>query len=152
MKQAEIDNYFTYHAPSSNQIPLYNKLREAGKAFAEVINECTPPSADQTAAIRKVREAVMTANAAIACDQLRVEIEQVAGEIAFKSYWRTSEQDNLIGKHIIAKSEVAAVGNVRKLLDRFVNMTVDIIKDPQVRAERVWKATEAACLSMSLRW
>jgi hypothetical protein len=27
----------------------------------------TPPSADQTAAIRKVREAVFTANAAIAC-------------------------------------------------------------------------------------
>jgi len=35
--------------------------------LALVILEHTPPSADQSAAIRKVREAVMTANASIAC-------------------------------------------------------------------------------------
>jgi len=36
------------------------------KYFAHVIMEHTPVCADQTAAIRKIREAVMTANAAIA--------------------------------------------------------------------------------------
>ena len=45
----------------------YEALREAGRQFALVIIALTPPSPDQSAAIRKVREAVMTANAAIAC-------------------------------------------------------------------------------------
>jgi hypothetical protein len=37
--------------------------------FAETIIRNTPPGSDQSAAIRKVREAVMTANAAIACGE-----------------------------------------------------------------------------------
>jgi hypothetical protein len=64
-----IDNLFTYHPPKGDQVERYGKLREAGKALAEVIIECTPQCADQSAAIRKVREAVMTANAAIACNE-----------------------------------------------------------------------------------
>jgi hypothetical protein len=60
-------NWFCYHPPSPEQIPAYEEIREAGLAFARVILRLTPPSADQSAAIRKVREAVMTANAAIAC-------------------------------------------------------------------------------------
>lgn len=65
--QEKLDNWFGYHAPTPEQIPLYERIRKAGLEFARVIAECAPPSADQTAAIRKVREAVMTANAAIAC-------------------------------------------------------------------------------------
>lgn len=65
--QVDIDNWFTYHSPTANQIPKYEEIRNAAKQLAEVIIENTPSSADQTAAIRKVREAVMTANAAIAC-------------------------------------------------------------------------------------
>lgn len=66
--QEKLDNWFTHHPPEGpEQIEKYKEIREAGKAFAEVLVECTPPSADQSAAIRKVREAVMTANAAIAC-------------------------------------------------------------------------------------
>jgi len=64
----QIDNWFTHHAPNPEQIERYHRLREAAKAFAFVILHSTPASADQTAAICKVREAVMTANAAIACD------------------------------------------------------------------------------------
>jgi len=60
-------NWFSYHAPVAGQAEKYEKLRAAGKTFAEIIVELTPPSADQTVAIRKVREAVMVANAAIAC-------------------------------------------------------------------------------------
>ncbi|MGQ0816371.1 MAG: hypothetical protein ACT4O1_18230 [Gemmatimonadota bacterium] len=37
---------------------------------ADIILDCTPIGADQAAAVRKVREAVMTANAAIACGGL----------------------------------------------------------------------------------
>jgi hypothetical protein len=62
-----IQNWFTYHAPSSDQLVAYEKLRSSALDFAKAINDLVPDSADKTAAIRKVREAVMTANAAIAC-------------------------------------------------------------------------------------
>jgi hypothetical protein len=63
----EIENWFTYHAPSAADQVAYVAIREAAKNLAQVIVNNTPPSADQTAAIRKLREAVMTANASIAC-------------------------------------------------------------------------------------
>ena len=49
------------------EIERYKRVREAGKAFAEVILAETPGCADQTVAIRRVREAVMISNQAIAC-------------------------------------------------------------------------------------
>lgn len=61
-----LDNLFDYHAPTEDQLPRYQSVRAAAKAFAQVIVENTKESADQTAAIRKVSEAAMTANAAIA--------------------------------------------------------------------------------------
>lgn len=64
----DIENWFSYYPPKNDeQIRAYEQIREAGKLFAIVINQSTPKCADQTAAIRKIREAVMTANAAIAC-------------------------------------------------------------------------------------
>lgn len=65
--EADLDNWFTYHAPTAAQIPKYDAINAAAKAFAKVILANTPASADQSAAIRLVREARMTANAAIAC-------------------------------------------------------------------------------------
>jgi len=60
--QEDLDNWFTYHPPTGEtQMDAYLRLRVAGKMFAEVIMKNCPSSADQTAAIRKVREAVMTA-------------------------------------------------------------------------------------------
>lgn len=67
MTPEQIENWFTYHAPSTNDLMSYQRLREGAKAFADLINEVVPESADKTAAIRKLRECVMTANAAIAC-------------------------------------------------------------------------------------
>lgn len=69
MEQAELDNIFSYHAPKEGQADRYVKIRDAGKHLAQTIIGCTPGCADQTAAIRKVREAVMTANAAIAINE-----------------------------------------------------------------------------------
>ncbi len=63
----QLDNWFTYHAPTPEQPAQYLAIREAGKVLATVIRDNTPASADQTAAIRKVREAIMTANQGIAC-------------------------------------------------------------------------------------
>ena len=69
MTNEELDNIFKYHAPGGTQVARYSAIREAGKALAQTILACTPGCADQTAAIRKVREAVMTANAAIAINE-----------------------------------------------------------------------------------
>jgi hypothetical protein len=74
-----IDHLFTYHPPTGEeQLQKYQNLREAGKTLAKVIWDNCPPGADASAAIRKVREAVMTANAAIACDQPPEEDEKDA--------------------------------------------------------------------------
>jgi hypothetical protein len=62
----DLDNIFKYHAPTPDQLPKYEALRNAAKTFAQAIVDNSPAGPDQTAAIRKVREAVMTANASIA--------------------------------------------------------------------------------------
>jgi len=62
-----LEHWFTYHPPSAEQLKQYEAIRNAGLNLAEIILANTPSSADQTAAIRKVREAVMVANAAVAC-------------------------------------------------------------------------------------
>jgi hypothetical protein len=64
----QLNNWFTYHSPSPEQLPKYLAIRNAGLELVTTIVENTPASADQTAAVRKVREAVMTANASIACN------------------------------------------------------------------------------------
>jgi hypothetical protein len=61
-----LESIFSYHAPQGDQIERYQKIREAGLAFAKMLVENTPPSADQSAALRRIREAVWTANASIA--------------------------------------------------------------------------------------
>lgn len=67
--EQDIDNWFSYHAPNSTQVPRYEELRNKAKELANLILQYTPSSADQTAAIRKLRECIMTANAAIACGE-----------------------------------------------------------------------------------
>ncbi|HEV7701069.1 MAG TPA: hypothetical protein VGO43_12630 [Pyrinomonadaceae bacterium] len=69
MTAEEIFNLFTYHPPQGDQGRRYIKIREKARELVQTIVDCTPASADQTAAIRKVREAMMTANAAIACNE-----------------------------------------------------------------------------------
>ena len=62
-----IQHWFTYHKPTEADIPKYLAVREAALGFARVIHDLCPDGADKSTAIRKVREAVMTANASIAC-------------------------------------------------------------------------------------
>lgn len=65
-----IDDVFRYHAPSLEETQHISAIREAGKAFAAAILDHAPQCADQQAAIRHVREALMTANAAIVLEGL----------------------------------------------------------------------------------
>lgn len=68
MNPAELKRLFTYHPPRPGQAERYSKVREAALAFAEVVVDNTPKCPDRSAAVRKIREAVMTANAAIALE------------------------------------------------------------------------------------
>jgi len=61
-----IDELFTYHAPNDKQKEAYEEIRGAAKDLARVIDRVCPGGPDRSTAIRKVREAVMTANASIA--------------------------------------------------------------------------------------
>lgn len=65
--QEKLDNWFTYHPPLDNQHVHYAMIRAAAKKFAEEIVLLCPDSADRTAALRHIRDAVFTANASIAC-------------------------------------------------------------------------------------
>ena len=66
----EIERLFDHHAPSGAQAQGYQRIREAAKVLAQVIFDVAPLGADRTAAIRKLREAVMTAIAGITCDAM----------------------------------------------------------------------------------
>jgi hypothetical protein len=59
---------FSYHAPKPGQPEIYENIRRHGLALAEVILSSTKPCGDQQAALRLLRESVMTANAAVALD------------------------------------------------------------------------------------
>jgi hypothetical protein len=67
LDEATLLNWFTYHSPTEDDFPKFQAIREAGLNFARVIVDNTLASADQSCAVRHVRDAVMTANAAIAC-------------------------------------------------------------------------------------
>jgi hypothetical protein len=62
----DVEDIFSYHGPKGDQPARYEAIRAAAKAFATILIENTTPCADQTAAVRKLRECVMTANASIA--------------------------------------------------------------------------------------
>lgn len=64
----DVDNLFSYHPPVGDQVQRYEALRAGAKAFAHIALANTPASADQTAGIRLLREAVMTFNASIALE------------------------------------------------------------------------------------
>lgn len=64
--QDAIERLFTYHKPTDEQAHQYLRIRNAAKNLVRCIDEECPPGPDRTAAVRKIREAVMTANAAIA--------------------------------------------------------------------------------------
>ena len=65
-RRKELIRRFTYHTPKGDQVERYRRIRDAAKSFAFLIAELTPDSTEQGIAIRKLEEAVMHANAAIA--------------------------------------------------------------------------------------
>lgn len=66
--QEELDNWYSYHPPTPEQVEVYGALRAKAKELAELFDSVAPPSADATAAHRKLRDTVMAMNLAIACN------------------------------------------------------------------------------------
>ncbi|WP_236241173.1 hypothetical protein [Streptomyces sp. CC228A] len=62
----DIPNRFTYHPPHGDQAQRYERLRAAGREFAELLAELCPSSSELSRAVAHVDEAVMNANAGIA--------------------------------------------------------------------------------------
>lgn len=60
-----VEAVFTYHAPTATQIVALQDVRVAARVLAGVILDEVPACADQQAALRLLRECVMTANAGI---------------------------------------------------------------------------------------
>jgi plasmid stabilization system protein ParE len=65
LEPKDLEDIFSYHAPDDLQRVALERIREAAHIFAFVLLQNTPASADQSAAIRKLRECVMTANASV---------------------------------------------------------------------------------------
>lgn len=68
----DLERIFTYHAPFGSQTDRYNTIRATARSLGYVIVDITPPSAEQTLAIRHLQQAVMWANAAIAINEREI--------------------------------------------------------------------------------
>jgi hypothetical protein len=66
MTNPVIENNFTHHAPSENQVDRYKLLREKAKELAYAINERCPDSREKSLAMTNLEQAVFWANASIA--------------------------------------------------------------------------------------
>lgn len=66
----QIENIFSYHRPGGDQPDRYETLRTAGKRLAKKIVKLCPEGEETNKAIEKLREAIMWANASIACNEV----------------------------------------------------------------------------------
>ena len=62
----ELQNRFTYHAPTEDQKSIYEGIRKMGLVLASMIDDLCPDSREKSLALTKVDEAVMWSNAAVA--------------------------------------------------------------------------------------
>lgn len=65
----QIENLFTYHPPTADQVRLYQSIRAGAMQFAAVLSANTPLCRESRLAMDRLREAVMWANAAVACHE-----------------------------------------------------------------------------------
>lgn len=65
----QLDNWFKHHPPTGDAIAAHEEIRHASRELAAVFQRVIPECPDKTVALRAVREAMMAANAAVACNQ-----------------------------------------------------------------------------------
>jgi len=66
---ANLEKIFAHHPPGESQGRRHVEIRQAGLRLALRISDLCPDSAEKTLALRKIQEAVMWANAAIAINE-----------------------------------------------------------------------------------
>lgn len=76
-----IENLFKPRLLDNEQTARAFWVHEAALAFAQVVIRNVPDCADRSAAIRKIREAVFTANAAIAMEEKKSSIGAAPAEV-----------------------------------------------------------------------
>lgn len=64
---AAVEHLFTYHPPTPEQLVQYQTIRDAGKQFALTLVQTVTAGPDRAVALRHIRDAVLSANAQIAC-------------------------------------------------------------------------------------
>jgi hypothetical protein len=67
-RTADIDNRFRYHPPTPEAIAKHEMLRDAHRQLAHLVLETVPAGRHQSLALTALQEALMWANAAVACD------------------------------------------------------------------------------------
>lgn len=67
--EAELRRRFTYHPPQPGQPERYTLIREEAHELAREICLCCPDGRERSLALTALQEAVMWANAAIACGE-----------------------------------------------------------------------------------
>lgn len=67
LSEEDIDNIFSFHPPKNEDVAAaHEQVREGCRELAQDLKALCPDSPEQTTAIRKLQEAMMYANAAIA--------------------------------------------------------------------------------------
>lgn len=66
-EERELSRCFDYHQPGPDDRAKYEQITAQTKALAALVLELCPAGADRDAALLKLREARMMANASIAC-------------------------------------------------------------------------------------
>ena len=66
MTGSDIDNRFTYHAPTPDQVETYGRIRAQARELAHDLNAVCPEGREKSLAITHLEETVFWANAAIA--------------------------------------------------------------------------------------
>jgi len=132
-----LDAYFNYHAPQGDDQGHYSAMGDAFRIAAEAIVNHTPPSAEQTLAIRKLQEARMWANAAVAIvphlpkpaprpiDGLGFTITQVGEDITFDAHYHKE----MLCQEIVRKQDLMVLANPRQALDHFVDKVQKFMKE-----------------------
>lgn len=86
MLVTELKNLFQHHLPTKFQINSYNALRNAAFGFAVAINSLVPEGTEKDASILRLREALMLANAGVACADASEDYTEFGDEGCITAY------------------------------------------------------------------
>ena len=64
--QKEMASRFDHHPPDDSRVVLHQRVRDAARDFAEVVEAECPTGREQSLALTKIEEAMFWANAAVA--------------------------------------------------------------------------------------